>query len=214
VTPEDVTVAIREALLRGGQQWIVLTIAAFMPSLWCLTLILHLARPYMLRTLRKLSLRLGADVWWLSYVLLRDAMTIVTFSLSFIFLMPDLVLTMHLPLTAPLATLCLFLALYVKLMHDADDDLRAYRLVTALLVVGATLYFVPQTFGIEASSQDYLGPLVSFFDSTQNQTLARPVLLASLAGFAVIAVSIFWRVVVRADRRLRAATAASPAADA
>jgi hypothetical protein len=180
----------------GGQQWLVATIGAFMPALWAFTLMLHLARPYVLRTLAKLSLRFGADVWWLTYVLLRDAVTIVTFGLSVIFLMPNLVLTLDLPVTAPLATLFLFWALYVKLSYDADDSFGAYRVVTAFLVIGATFYFVPQTLGIEANSQDYLAPLVSFFDSTKNQALAGPILVVSLIGCAVTAGAIFWRVVL------------------
>lgn len=206
MTPDQITEAITKALLEGGQQWLVLTIAAFMPALWTFTLMLHLARPYVIRTLRKLSLRFGADVWWLTYVLVRDAVTILTFGLSFIFLMPNLVLTLDLPVTAPLATLFLFWALYVKLLYDADDRFGAYRLVTALLVIGATLYFVPQTLGLEANTQDYLAGLSTFFDSTKNQALAGPILVAALIGFAATAVAIFWRVVLAS-----APTAASKA---
>ena len=198
MTPDQTSEAIVKALLEGGQQWLVATIAAFMPALWALTLMLHLARPYVIRTLRKLSLRFGADVWWLTYVLLRDAATIVTFGLSVIFLMPNLILTFDLPLTAPLATLFLFWALYVKLLYDADDRFEAYRLVTALLVIGATLYFVPQTLGIEANSQAYLAGLASFLDSTKNQAWAGPILIVSLIGSAATAGAIFWRVVLAA----------------
>ena len=75
MTPDQITEAITKAFLEGGQQWLVLTIAAFMPALWAFTLMLHLARPYVIRTLRKLSLRFGADVWWLTYVLIHGAAT-------------------------------------------------------------------------------------------------------------------------------------------
>ena len=199
MTPDQISEAIIKAFVEGGQQWLVATIAAFMPALWAFTLMLHLARPYVLRTLGKLSLRFGADVWWLTYVLVRDAVTIVTFGLSVIFLMPNLILTLDLPVTAPLATLFLFWALYVKLVYDADDRFGAYRLVTVLLVIGATFYFVPQTLGIEANSQDYMASLVSFFDSTKNQALAGPILVVSLIGCALTAAAIFWRVVFAAE---------------
>ncbi len=202
--PDDITNAIMQAILQGGQQWLVATIAAFMPALWAMTLIMHLSRPYVLRTLRKLSLRFGADVWWLSYVLVRDAVTVVTFSLSFIFLMPNLILGQDLPLTAPLATLFLFLALYVKLLHDADDSFGAYRVVTLLLVVGATFYFVPQTFAIESGSQSYLAGIRVFLDSTTNQAWAGPILVVSLLGFAATAVAIFYRVVVASGNAVAA----------
>ncbi|MBU6423171.1 MAG: hypothetical protein KGJ98_05280 [Chloroflexota bacterium] len=198
--PDDITNAIEQAILQGGQQWLVATIAAFMPALWAMTLIMHLSRPYVLRTLRKLSLRFGADVWWLSYVLVRDAITIVTFCLSIIFLMPNLILGSDLPLTAPLATLSLFLALYVKLLNDADDDFGAYRLVTLLLVAGATFYFIPQTFAIESTSQAYLTGVGGFLDSTTDQAWAGPILVVSLLGFAATAGSIFYRVVIASGR--------------
>ncbi|HAF09166.1 MAG TPA: hypothetical protein DCK98_03690 [Chloroflexi bacterium] len=210
MTPDQITEAITKAFVEGGQQWLVLTIAAFMPALWAFTLMLHLARPYVIRTLRKLSLRFGADVWWLTYVLVRDAVTILTFGLSFIFLMPNLILTFDLPLTAPLATLFLFWALYVKLLYDADDNFGAYRLVTALLVIGATLYFVPQTLGLESNSQDYLAGLVSFFDSTKNQAWAGPILIVALIGSAVTAGAIFWRVVLAPAGSAAAATGGQP----
>ncbi|HVA87241.1 MAG TPA: hypothetical protein VNF73_13120 [Candidatus Saccharimonadales bacterium] len=209
MTPDDVTSAITTALQQGGQQFVVATIAAFMPGLWALALIFHLSRPYMLRTIRKLSLRFGADVWWLSYVLLRDAALLITFVLGLIFLMPNLIMTSNLPLTAPLSTLFLFLALYFKLTRDADDDFGAYRLVTVLLVIGASFYFVPQTLAIESTSQGYLAGLANFLDSTKNQAWAGPILVIALVGFAAIAGRIFLRVVLGASSRLPAAAAGS-----
>ncbi len=212
--PTDITNAIATALQQGGEQFIVSTIAAFMPALWTMALIFHLSRPYMLRTIRKLSLRFGADVWWLSYVLLRDAVMLITFVLGLIFLMPNLIMTSDLPLTAPLSTLFLFWALYVKLTRDADDDFAAYRLVTVFLVIGATCYFVPQTLAIEGTSQGYLSGLVSFLDSTDNQAWAGPILTVALLGFAATAGLIFARVVLGASRRLPAPGQAAGPADA
>src|SRR6266480_3433315 len=139
--PDDVATAITQALVQGGSQWIVSTITAFLPVLWTMTLILHLGRPYVLRTLRRCGLRLGADIWWMSYLLMRDAVLLLTFSLSWIFFAPNLVMNAALPITGPLAALCLLLALAVKLSRRVDDDVQAYRLATAFLVVGATLYY-------------------------------------------------------------------------
>lgn len=204
MSADTITQAIATALQQGGQQFIVATVAAFMPALWSMVLIFHLSRPYMFRTIRKLSLRFGADVWWLSYVLARDAVMIITFVLGLVFLMPNLIMTADLPLTAPLSTLFLFLALYVKLTRDADDDFGAYRLVTIFLAIGATFYFVPQTLAIESNSQGYLSGLSTFLDSTQNQAWAGPILAISLIGFGIIAGLIFFHVVVRASRRLTA----------
>src|SRR3989441_8680110 len=120
----DVAKAIMNALVQGGAQWMVATIVAFLPVLWTMTLILHLGRPYVLRTLRRCGLRLGADIWWMSYLIIRDALLLITFALSFIFFNPNLVVNMAFPITAPLATLCLLLTLAVKLSRRVDDDVN------------------------------------------------------------------------------------------
>jgi hypothetical protein len=200
MTPEDVTAAIVQAILKGGEQWVVSTIAALLPALWAMTVILHLARPYMLRTVKKLSLRFGADVWWLGYVLVRDGLMLTTFVLSLIFLFPNLVTTIPLPLTAPLAGLLLFASLYVKLLYDSDDDFQTYRVSTALLAVGAAFYLVPQIFAIETTSQERLSGVASFLTSTSNPSWMGPILIFSMIGYGVIGGLIFQQVAIRGRR--------------
>lgn len=187
MTPEQIADAVALALARGGRLWLVSTIGALAPALWALTLLVHLARPYALRTVGKLSLRFGADLWWLAYVIGRDAVLVLTLGVSVTFLMPDLVLKLDLPLTAPLATLFLFWALAARLRTRGGDGARTHRLMTALLVVGATFYFVPQTFAVEASSLPALAGFAAFFDSARNPAWAGPILAASLVGFVATA---------------------------
>jgi len=141
--PDDVATAITQALVQGGAQWMISSIAAFLPALWTMTLILHLGRPYVLRILRRCGLRLGADVWWMSYLLMRDAVMLITFALSWIMFQPNIVASSALPITGSLAALLLLLALAVKLSRRVDDDIAAYRLATVFIVLGATLYFGP-----------------------------------------------------------------------
>jgi hypothetical protein len=200
MTPADVTAAIVEAILKGGEQWVVSTIAALLPALWAMTVILHLARPYILRTIKKLSLRFGADVWWLGYVLVRDGLMLTTFVLSLIFLFPNLVTTIPLPLTAPLAGMLLFASLYVKLLYDSDDDFQTYRVSTALLAVGAAFYLIPQIFAIETTSQERLSGVASFLTSTSNTAWMGPILIVSMIGYGVIGGLIFQQVAVRGRR--------------
>jgi hypothetical protein len=200
MTPEEVTAAIVQAILKGGEQWVVSTIAALLPALWAMTVILHLARPYMLRTVKKLSLRFGADVWWLGYVLVRDGLMLTTFVLSLIFLFPNLVTTIPLPLTAPLAGLLLFASLYVKLLYDSDDDFQTYRVATALLAVGGAFYLIPQIFAIETTSQERLSGVASFLTSTSNPSWMGPILIFSMIGYGVIGGLIFQQVAVRGRR--------------
>lgn len=200
MTPDDVTKAIVLAILHGGEQWVVSTVAAMLPGLWALTVIFHLSRPYMLRTIKKLSLRFGADIWWLGYVLMRDAVMLITFVLSLIFLFPNLLMTIALPLTAPLAGLLLFASLYVKLLYDSDDDFQTYRVATALLAIGAAFYLVPQIFAIETTSQGWLSGVAGFLTTTSNPAWVGPILIISMLGYAVIGGLIFQQVAVRGAR--------------
>ncbi|MDA8068109.1 MAG: hypothetical protein M0T77_05800 [Actinomycetota bacterium] len=200
LTAHEVTNAINQSLLQGGSRWVVGTISAFMPGLWVLTVLFHLARPYVFRTLKKLSLRFGADVWWLAYVLMRDGVVLLTLALSTIFLFPNLLITVPVPLTAPLAALLLFASLYVKLLYDADEDFQAYRLQTVLLAVGVALYMVPQIFGVEATSQSSLAGVVTFLTSTSNTAWVGPIVAIALIGYGVIGVLIFYQVVIAGRR--------------
>ncbi len=198
----DVQNAITAALLQGGQTWMIASIVAFLPALWTMALMMHLGRPYVLRTLRRIGLRLGADVWWMSYLLIRDAMLLITFGLSFIFFNPGLVANLAFPITAPLAALFLLLALAVKLARRVDDDVNAFRLATVFLVIGASLYYIPLVFAVEATSQNYLSWFVTNFTSNTNVTVALWIMWISLAGVAVVTAWLFIHALTNATRTM------------
>ena len=204
--PDDVQTAITSALLQGGQTWIIATIVAFLPILWTMSLMFHLGRPYVLRTLRRCGLRLGADIWWMSYLIIRDALLLVTFGLSFIFFNPNLVATLPFPITGPIAALCLLLTLAVKLSRRVDDDVNAYRLATVFLVLGATIYYGPLVFAVEAASQDYLSGFATAFTSNTNPVVALWIMWISLAGVAVVTAWLFIRAIANANRTMRVTT--------
>ncbi len=190
------------ALTHGGEGWLVLSLAAILPILWSFTLVLHFARPYVLRFLRRLTLRFGGDVWWLSYVLMRDALLVITLGLSMIFFMPNLYLYGDgLPITAPLAVVVLFWALVVKIVRDADDDPVAFRWVSVLLVVASILYIVPQIYGMEAADQSAtLGNIPAMLTSTGNLAIAKPLFWVSLVLFAGTAGGLFVRFFMQLGR--------------
>jgi hypothetical protein len=208
--PDDVSTAISSALLQGGQQWMIATIVAFLPALWTMSLMLHLGRPYVLRTLRRCGLRLGADIWWMSYLIIRDALLLVTFALSFIFFNPNLVVNLAFPITGAPAALCLLLALAVKLSRRVDDDVNAFRLATVFLVLGASLYYIPLVFSVEAASQDYLSWFVTNLTSNTNPIVALWIMWLSLAGVAIVTAWLFVRLLVNANRTMRIAKPGAP----
>jgi hypothetical protein len=200
--PDDVATAITQALVQGGSQWLVASLVAFLPAMWTMALILHIGRPYVVRTLRRCGLRLGADVWWMSYLLVRDGVMLATLGMSLIFFAPSLVANDAFPITGPIATLCLLLALAVKLSRRVDDDIAAFRLATVFLVIGSALYYVPLVFAVEAASQEHLQWLIDNLTSSSNPTLALTIMWISLAGAALVAAWIFFRALASVNRKV------------
>ncbi len=195
---------LASALTSGGSAWLVLSIAAILPIVWSFAMIMHFARPYVIRFLQSLTLRFGGDVWWLSYVLLRDALLTIVLAMSVIMLMPNLYIGLGLPLTGPLAVVVLLWALVVKLLRDADDDPAAFRLVSGLLVIASVLYIVPQIYGLEAADQvEWLdqyglgwipGALTAASgDPAEVNSLAWPILTISLVLFGLTGAVLFIR---------------------
>jgi small-conductance mechanosensitive channel len=107
--------------------------------------------------------------------------------------LPNFVANAALPITGALAALLLLLALAVKLSRRVDDDVQAYRLATVLIVVGATLYYGPLVFAVEATSQGYLKGFGQFFTSNTNVAVALPIMWVSLLGVIVVAGWLFVR---------------------
>ena len=179
MSPDDLSKAISDGLVNGGQLWITQTAVAMLPAFWVMTLALILSRPYMIRMLHKFTLRFGADIWWLSYVLLRDSAMLSTFALGIVFFYPNLVKGNALPLTGSLATALLLVALAVKLTRDADDNASDYRVTTGLVLVASTMYLVPQVFGVESADQDAWSAVSSFLTTSSNLDWAVPILYVS-----------------------------------
>lgn len=188
---------LAEALTTGASGWLVLSVAAVLPMLWTFTLVMHFARPAVIRFLQSLTLRFGGDVWWLSYVLIRDALLVITLGLGLLFFMPNLYFIEGLPITAPLSVLVLFWALIVKIVRDPDEDPAAFRLMSVLLVIASFLYIIPQIYGLEAADQEYLGDLPSALISSSNLAVARPLFWVSLGLFGLSAAALFVRAVMQ-----------------
>jgi hypothetical protein len=188
VTPDQVS-----SFFDAGESFVEGTIAAALVVLWTLALALHLGRPYMVRNTGKFTLRLGADLWWIVYVALRDLIVVQVFLGSFIFFYPDVVAGQDLPITGGLAAVCAFGALLIKLITRGDADVNGYRWQVTLIGLGATLYIVPYFLGsqmTELTGQrvDVIMPLLV---SSKNLDLALPLcyLSGALAGIGgVIAV--------------------------
>ena len=197
MTVDQLSQAISDAFNSGFRDFLVGTLVALLPMLWVATLVFYLMRPYAIRTLQKLTLRFAADVFWLSYVLLRDALLISTFVASLVFFYPTLLHDDGLPVTATLSAVLLLWVLALKLVRDPDEQPRDYRLTLGLLTLGSALYLIPLTFGIEVGSQRHLHDVASFLTSNTNFDLAIALFYVALGLVAATAMAIFAYVVLR-----------------
>lgn len=156
-----------------GESFIEGTIAAALVVLWLLALALHLGRGYMVRTTGKFTLRLGADLWWIIYIALRDLLLVNLFLGSFIFFYPDVVSGKDLPITGGLAAACAFAVMLIKLIKG-DHQLNWFRAQVGLLGLGATLYILPYLLGVQVTTvgTDQSNQLASVLVSSQNVDVA------------------------------------------
>ncbi len=181
MTPEQVP-----GFFDFGEGFIEGTIGAALVALWMLALALFLARPYMAANTHKFTLRLGADLWWMIYVALRDILLLQVFLGSFIFFYPDVVSGKELPITGGIAAVCAFAVLLIKLIKG-DRELSWYRAQVLLLGLGATLYVVPYFLGVQvtnfAGDNDIANTLSSTLVSSNNVDVA--LYLCYLSAFLV-----------------------------
>jgi hypothetical protein len=184
MTPDQVS-----GLFAAGESFVEGTIAAALVPLWLLAVALYLARPYMAANVGKFSLRLGADLWWIIYVALRDILLVQVFLGSFIFFYPDVVGGRDLPITGGMAAVCAFAVLLIKLMTKGDADLRWYRIQVLLLGLGSMLYVVPYLFGVQVTQigNNTTNQLAAFLVSSQNHALALPLCYLSGALVGILA---------------------------
>jgi hypothetical protein len=173
-----------------GESFIEGTIAAALVVLWLLALALHLGRTYMVRTTGKFTLRLGADLWWIIYVGLRDIIVVQVFLGSFIFFYPDVVSGQALPITGGVAAVCAFAVLLIKLTRHSDET-AAFRAQLLLLGLGATLYIVPYLLGVQMTELHgkRVDQFVPMLVSNLNPDVALP--LCYLSGAAVGVMGLF-----------------------
>ena len=185
MTPDQVS-----GFFDAGEAFVEGTIGAALVVLWTLSVALHLGRPYMVRNTGKFTLRLGADLWWIIYVALRDIILLQVFLGSFIFLYPDVVTGQELPITGGLAAACAFAALLVKLMTKGDADVNGMRAQVILIGLGALLYLGPYLFGAQMTllSGNLTDQVMPLLVSSKNPDLALPLCYLSALLIGVMGV--------------------------
>lgn len=137
-------------LVSAGSVFTEGTIAVVLTFLIVMALSLQIGRGYFVRILNKFTLRLGADIWWLTYVLIRDALIFLSFLFGLMLFLPGVFqdFAMAVPFM-PLAIVFVAGALIIKLYWDADEDRNAFRMVTILLFIATALYLFGAIFVLE-----------------------------------------------------------------
>ena len=184
----DLTNSIIAGINAGLEAFLEGTLAAVIPVIWLALFGLQIGRPYILEMIDRFTLRLGADLLWFIYVLLRDIMIVSGFIVSFMFFFPDVLEADKLPLTGGLAAAALFGAMLVKLMGDPDNNPRDFRLVSYLLGLGAIFYFVPYIFGVQFNpvATGSLKTVSNFLVSSSNTGWAVAIGYVSIALIAIM----------------------------
>ncbi len=123
--------------------WLETTIAVALVFVTAMAFSLQIARGYFIRVLNKFTLRLGADIWWLAYVLIRDGLIFISFIMGLLVFFPGTFLDypMAVPFM-PVSVVFFGLALITKLYFDADDNRNAFRAVTVFIFIGTFLWIM------------------------------------------------------------------------
>ncbi len=130
------------------------TIALMVAILFIGAFSLQIARNYFLRILDKFTLRLGADIWWLAYIMIRDGLffgsLLLGFEMFFVGTYSDYAIAVPF---MPLAIVLVALALVIKLVRDPDEEEKWNRTVS-ILIAGATFLYV---FGVLMVTESIAG---------------------------------------------------------
>ncbi|OEF99365.1 hypothetical protein BHF71_01895 [Vulcanibacillus modesticaldus] len=176
----------------GGEAFVESLLNFILAVFWLLLVALQLARPYMLQLVQKFGLRLGADLWWLAYILIRDLVAILTLVVGLFYFYPMLLAERPFPIFGSLAGVFLLASLVVRLVKDPDDDAKAYILETNLIGIGSALYLASVIFGVQGSKVELLQPISKFLVSQTNTSLAYPLLWLSMIAFIAIGGYAVW----------------------
>ena len=213
---------LSNGIVSGGSVWLETTIVVALAFVSAMAFSLQIARGYFVRVLNKFTLRLGADIWWLAYVLIRDALIFMSFIMGLLVFFPGTFLDypMAVPFM-PLAVVFFGAALVSKLYVDADDNRNAFRLVTVLVFIGTLLWISGVIFVTESPLQLATLPpgisattgiwytMAQVFNSQTNLGLTMASFEACFAALGVIAVFGFAHPILHSRLPMRKKTSAA-----
>ena len=186
------------ALTNGASGWMVLSVAAVLPILWAFTLVAALRPTVVIRFLQSLTLRFGGDVWWLSYVLFRDALLVITLGLEHVVPHAQPVsVGLGLPITAPLATVGPVLGAVREADPRRRRDPRPSACSASCSWWLRSSTSSRRSTGSRRPTRRTWATCPSALISSENLAVARPLFWLSLGLFALTAGVMFVRAVMQ-----------------
>ncbi len=188
----------KSGFVSGGSIFLETTIAVAMVFITSMAFSLQISRGYFLRTLEKFTLRLGADIWWLAYVLIRDGLIFISFIMGLMVFFPGTFqdYDMAVPFM-PLSVVFFGAALITKLYFDADESRTVFRAVTLMIFAGTMLWITGTIFVTETplalgtlpsgvSTNSFWYTLYNTFSSIKNPDLSMTSFYVASAMLSVI----------------------------
>jgi len=159
---------------------------------------LHIGRPYFDRILNRLTLRVGADLWWLTYILLRDGTLFGAVVVGLFHLNLDIMADIKIGLPfVPFGTVALAAALLIKVFRNAEDINSSFRASLYLVSLGALLNTIGYVLVMEAPGDEYSAAQTAFWQtvtswrSNKNPGLATVTFYITFAMLVILAVIAF-----------------------
>ena len=163
---------------------LVTTLAAILSVL---AFAMQVSRGYFLRVLRKFTLRLAADVWWLIFALLRDASIFLVLFLGVTLFWTGSYQDYVIGMPFSLLSVDFFAAALVLILYkDTNEDQKANALLTGLITVGMVLMVFSFVFitqsplqltgtnvpTVSSNTGNPWGFLYTYFNSINSPTIA------------------------------------------
>lgn len=140
------------SIVTAGSIYTENTVTVLIEILVVLAISMQIARGYFLRVLRKFTLRLAADIWWLLFVILRDASIFLVLFLGVSLFWPGAY--QDYPVAVPFQLLAIdffAFALVLILIKDTDEEPKWNNILTWLVLIGGMLYMFGTVFVTESA---------------------------------------------------------------
>lgn len=133
------------------------------------TFVLHAGRGYFERTVRQLQAKMAEEMWWVTYLLARDASLFLAVLIGFLTLNPDIMADIKIGVPfVPVATVLMVWAGLLKLTSRGPGDRAAQRWAATLVTLAAGFNSIGYTLVMEAPGDEYAHFKTAFWQTMRS----------------------------------------------